>query len=92
MSILRELYYGNIGSHADMKASPQMTKACSKIVKAEEELFASLSEEQKKKYENVSQCVQELNAQELANTYENALSFGIGLGYESKIKIGELIK
>lgn len=84
MNTIKELYYGNNASYDNIKLSKEWHKMIPKINKANEKLVLTLGDEQKELLEQLRETMVEQFTIEKADTYEQALALGIGLGYESK--------
>lgn len=83
MSVIRELYYGNIGGVEDFKPSAEWDRLLKKDSEQCGRLLSVLGEKEKVEFEKYQDLILERCACEVSDMFEYAFSLGLSLGYES---------
>ncbi|MFI3165088.1 MAG: hypothetical protein R3Y45_02290 [Bacillota bacterium] len=83
MSAIKELYYGNIGSHESITPSVAWKKASDVEYEQNDKLEAMLTKEQNAEFDKFKDLMMERTAVECADIFEYAFGIGVALGYES---------
>ncbi len=88
MSIAKEIFYGNVGSHDCLRNNAEIRGKWGLVETLNSTLTSLLTKEQKVFYEQFKDALQDVTADETANVYEYGFNLGVAIGYESKKAMG----
>lgn len=88
MSVLKDLWYGNIRG-IERQMTSQEHKIMEKVSKYDEKLTEGLSQEQKLQFVKFKEVFSEYYLQEVVEAYEYGVALGVSIGFESCQKLQE---